>query len=83
MSTLSNALRGLLIAGSLLAANTTPASDASADRQILSLQDRTRAADRKGPATPVDGDAMKSATAQPRSSASAKDAQHGAPGHRR
>lgn len=82
MSTLSTALKGLLIAGSLLAASATPAGDITSDRQQLSLQGRASAADRKGQATPVEGDALKPAKAQLCACASAKDP-HGASGHQR
>ena len=82
MSTLSNAVKGLLIAAALLAANATMAGDITSDRQQLSLQDRTRGADRKGQAIPVESEAVKSATAQLCSCATAKD-QHGASGHQR
>ena len=73
MSTLSNALKGLLIAGSLLAANATPAGDVTSDRHQLSLQVRAGVADR----TPVEGNAMKIC-----SCASAKDT-HGTSGLQR
>ena len=82
MSKLSYALKGLIIAGSLLAASATPAGDVTSDRQQLSLQRHAVAADRKGQATPVENDAMKSAMAQACSCASAKDP-HGAAGHQR
>jgi hypothetical protein len=82
MSSLSNALKGLLIAGSLLAANGTPAGDVTSDRQQLSLQDRTKVADRKGQATPAERQTMEPATTLLCSCASAKD-QHGAFGHPR
>lgn len=73
MFTLSNALKGLLIAGSLLAASATPAGDVTSDRQQASLQGRAGNADRRGQANPVESDAMKQAVAQLCSCASATD----------
>jgi len=82
MSTLSNVLKGLLLAGSLLAAGATPAGDVTSDRRQLSLQRHEGPSDRKGQATPAEDDAMKSATALLCSCASAKYP-HGASGHQR
>jgi PBP1b-binding outer membrane lipoprotein LpoB len=82
MSTLSNALKGLVLAGSLLAASATPAGDVTSDRQQLSLQRHQDPSDRKGQATPVENDALRSASAQRCACASAKDP-HGAIDHQR
>jgi hypothetical protein len=82
MSTLHSAVKGLIIAASLLAASTTLAGDITSDRQQLSLRSHTGASERKGQATPVENDAMESATAQLCSCASAKDP-HGVSGHQR
>ncbi len=82
MSTLRNAMKGLIVAGSLLVASTTLAGDITSDRQQLSLQDRTSLADRKGQVTLVEGETMEQATAHLCSCLSAKD-QHGASGHQR
>lgn len=81
MFTLSNALKGIVIAGSLLAANATPASDVSSDRRQAALQGRTSAADRRGQAIPVESDGVKQAQTQLCSCASATD--RGAPAPKR
>jgi hypothetical protein len=80
MSTIRSAMKGLLVAAALLAANATLAGDVTSDRQQLALQERTRGTDRKGQATPVESETMKSATAQLCACSTARD-QHGASGH--
>lgn len=61
MPTLRIAVGGLLITAALLAASTTLASDVSSDRRQLSPQDRTRVADRRGQASTLEREPMKSA----------------------
>ncbi len=60
----------------------TLAGDITSDQRQLSLQNRTRGADRKGQAIPVENETVNTVTAQLCSCASAKE-QHGASGHQR
>jgi hypothetical protein len=81
MSTLRHAVKGLIIAGSLLAASATPAGDVTSDRHQRSLQNQTTLADGKGQATPPESEGLKSAMAHLCACATSAKDQHGASGH--